>query len=328
MTPQRRAFTLVELLVVIAIIGILVALLLPAVQAAREAARRSQCVNNLKQISLGLLQYENVRKRFPAARKGCDSTTAVYQGVDCTSNINSANIQMAFQGASAFVIILPNIEEQALYDKFHLDTLTIWNGVSPCDWCTVADPKAAAAVRPSTYVCPSDGELQFFAEWKGSIIPSRQDVATGSYANVAGSLDPNSGLLKYASDGVFFYNRRFKVSEITDGLAHTLFTGETIQGDLAIGSNMWSNGNRANSTMRLTHAPLNTPPGNKDYGFISNAGDPENVANGAFQSRHPGGGNFAYGDGHVAFIQDSIELSVYQGLSTRAGGEIDPNGTN
>jgi prepilin-type N-terminal cleavage/methylation domain-containing protein len=90
MAPKRRAFTLVELLVVIAIIGILVALLLPAIQAAREAARRSQCVNNMKQITLALLQYEGAKKRFPAARKGCDATTGInYPGVDCTATASN-----------------------------------------------------------------------------------------------------------------------------------------------------------------------------------------------------------------------------------------------
>lgn len=325
MTPQRRAFTLVELLVVIAIIGILVALLLPAVQAAREAARRSQCVNNLKQINLAILQFEHSYKRFPAARKGCDGLNLVYPGVDCSSKISTAGYQLAFQGASALVYILPFIEEQALYDQFRLDVVTIWDGVSPCTWCAEAAVTLAVATRPSTYVCPSDGELQIYAEWKGEIVAARNDVATGSYANVAGSQGPPSASLKYANDGVFFYNRRFKQSEITDGLSHTLFTGETIQGDTALGSNMWTNGNRANSTMRTTHAPLNTPPGNTSFGVVTTG---VNVANGAFQSRHPGGANFAYGDGHITFIPDSIDLTVYQGLSTRAGNEVATDGAN
>ena len=140
------------------------------------------------------------------------------------------------------------------------------------------------------------------AIWKHDlIVPARNDVATGSYANVAGSLGPLSGSLKYANDGVFFYNRRFKVSEITDGLSHTLFTGETIEGDLAIGSNIWSNGNRGNSTMRMTHAPMNTPPGDTQLLRRTGRLSGINIANGAFQSRHPGGANFAYGDGHITF---------------------------
>jgi len=298
---------------------------LPAVQAAREAARRAQCINNLKQINLSLLQYENQTKRFPAARKGCDSTTVVYPGVDCSSHASSAGpIEMAYQGASALVLILPQMEEQALYDQFHLDVATVWDGVSPCTWCTNPDIKVAVAMRPSAYVCPSDGELLYFAVWKHDlIVPARNDVATGSYANVAGTQGPLSASLKYANDGVFFYNRRFKVSEITDGLSHTLFTGETIQGDLAIGSNLWSNGNRLNSTMRVACNPINWPPGDKNgpCSFLADSSG-INIANGAFQSRHPGGANFAYGDGHITFLTDSIDLTTYKALATRAGGEI------
>ena len=322
MTPQRRAFTLVELLVVIAIIGILVALLLPAVQAAREAARRSQCVNNMKQINLALLQYEGAKKRFPAARKGCDGLGLSYPGVDCSSKTSSAGYELGLHGASAFVFILPYIEEQALYDQFRVDVVSIWDTSNPPTWVSEPDVKIAVATRPAAYVCPSDGDLPRLAEYK-HLVPARNEVATGSYANVAGTQGPLSASLKYANDGVFFYNRRIKVSEITDGLSHTLFTGETIQGDLAIGSNIWTNGNRVNSTMRVACNPINWPPGDKN-GLCSSVTDAltgTNIANGAFQSRHPGGANFAYGDGHITFLPDSIDLTVYKGLATRAGGE-------
>jgi prepilin-type N-terminal cleavage/methylation domain-containing protein/prepilin-type processing-associated H-X9-DG protein len=331
MNMRRRAFTLVELLVVIAIIGILVALLLPAIQAAREAARRSQCVNNMKQINLGLLQYEGAKKRFPAARKGCDGTSGInYPGVDCTSNVNSANYDLALQGASAFVYTLPYLEEQALYDQFRLDIVSIWNSNTSSTWYLEPDVKIGIATRPTVFVCPSDGDLPMFAEYK-HVVPARVDVATSSYACVAGALGSAAGgSLKYANDGVFFYNRRIKVSEVTDGLSHTLFTGETIKGDLAIGSNLWTNGNRWNSTMRGACNPINWPPGdiNGICGYLSDAATGTNIANGAFQSRHPGGANFAYGDGHVTFLLDSIDLTTYKALATRAGGESATDGNN
>ena len=108
--PLRRAFTLVELLVVIAIIGILIALLLPAVQAAREAARRSQCTNNLKQLGLALQNYHNVNKKFPPGRYGCDG----YRGAECAI----ANTQLQYYcNMSGFVLLLPFLEEQVLYTQ-------------------------------------------------------------------------------------------------------------------------------------------------------------------------------------------------------------------
>ena len=105
-----RGFTLVELLVVIAIIGVLVALLLPAIQAAREAARRAQCVNNEKQIGLALLNYESVVGAFPAGRHGCDGSTENIKGCELEATIKRSAM-------SAFVKILPYLEQQALFDR-------------------------------------------------------------------------------------------------------------------------------------------------------------------------------------------------------------------
>ncbi len=156
-----------------------------------------------------LLQYEGVKKRFPAARKGCDGLNLVYPGVDCTSNKSSANYELALQGASALVYILPYIEEQALFDQFRVDVVSIWNSDTTSTWYLEPDVKIAIGTRPATYVCPSDGDLPIFAEYK-HVVPARVDVTTGSYANVAGTLGANSGNLKYANDGVFFYNRRIK----------------------------------------------------------------------------------------------------------------------
>jgi prepilin-type N-terminal cleavage/methylation domain-containing protein/prepilin-type processing-associated H-X9-DG protein len=319
MRASRRGFTLVELLVVIAIIGILVALLLPAIQAAREAARRSQCVNNEKQLALALLQFESTKKKFPAGRLGCDGTIpANVSGCDPTTSrkdIYGAN--MGQGGASAFAFILPFIEEDALYDLLHVDDVAIW-GVA-ATWFGNTDVQKALGQRPDVFRCPSDGDMPPIAEYKHDV-PAATIVTPSSYALSAGTYGPvNDNNLKYFNSGMFFYVARFKVSQITDGLSKTFFVGETIEGHLARSSNIWSNGNRCN-LLRTTANPLNSLPG------ISGAGQPldntgtngcTQCANCAFASRHPGGANFAFGDGHVAFITDSINLDTYKWLSTR-----------
>jgi prepilin-type N-terminal cleavage/methylation domain-containing protein/prepilin-type processing-associated H-X9-DG protein len=324
----RRGFTLVELLVVIAIIGVLIALLLPAVQAAREAARRSQCVNNMKQMGLGLLEYEDANKVFPSARKGCDTIGTPGPGVDCVSETTSYG-ELGYHGASAFVMILPFIEQQSLYRAFYVDEIPMWAPGNVWYNSAPQDFKDAIAQQLATYVCPSDSELQVFCEYKHDV-PARGNVATGSYATVAGScgpgfscpslIDPATSLdLKYNNDGVFFYRRMFRIAEIEDGLSNTLFIGETTDGHLTASSNIWTNGNRATSTMRTTANALNCPPG-LTCGAPGTPVSPGN--NAAFSSRHPGGANFAFGDGHVTFIPEAIDFTAYRQLSTRANGDL------
>ena len=322
MKNNRNGFTLVELLVVIAIIGVLVALLLPAIQAAREAARRMQCANNLKQISLALLGYENSYGEFPAARFGSD-LIAPNTVIDC-GNGETFTIpdlgNMSDSGASAMVMILPFLEQQALFDELQPNTVPIWNAKNISTWAPqVAD---VLSQRPEVYRCPSD-TIDEPAQWAHGV-PLTVPVAAGSYANVLGSVRPDgpNGAIKYCGDGVFFYCRKIRQSEITDGLSNTLFVGETRDGHLtddsgkAINSNIWSNGNRMQSTMRTTATPLNTPPGvDGGAGLRTQA---EAYSNGGFSSYHPGGANFAYGDGHIVFISDSIDMPTYTVMAGRA----------
>ena len=336
MAGQRRGFTLVELLVVIAIIGILVALLLPAIQAAREAARRTQCVNNQKQLALALLQFEQTRKKFPAGRLGCDGVIAYPECDPATAKKDIFGANMGQGGASAFVFILPFIEEQAVYDLLRVDDVACW-GVVP-SWFSNTDVQRGLGKRPPVFLCPSDGELPIDAEYKHDVtvvVRAPFYVSPGSYALSSGSLGPPNGPapnpadncippaatceLKYTNTGIFIYVKRFKISQITDGLSKTFFIGETIDGHLARSSNIWTNGNRCN-LLRSTANPLNTPPGlNGGAGLISNTGPNgcDNCVNCSFVSKHPGGANFAFGDGHVAFIADAIDLATYQWLSTR-----------
>ncbi len=155
----RRAFTLVELLVVIAIIGVLVALLLPAVQAAREAARRMQCEKNLKMIALAVSTYETAHKRFPAGRLGCDGQSSVTAYAQwCGSDVYPAGMS----GTSTLVAILPYMEMQSLFDLFDL-SVGPWSSNIPGAW-TPANLNAVAQ-RPSAYVCPSDDSEPFTKEF-------------------------------------------------------------------------------------------------------------------------------------------------------------------
>ena len=326
MSKNRIGFTLVELLVVIAIIGILVALLLPAIQAAREAARRMQCVNHQKQIALALLSYENVHREFPAARLGGDSGYATGSAIDCgkgdTYSIPDLG-ELTDSGASALVMILPFIEQEALYESLQPDTVAIWNARAVNTW--VPKVRDYLGQRPSIYLCPSDTIGDEPAPWAHGVPPSTIPVASGSYANVLGSLrpdDPNS-LIKFCGDGVFFYSRKIRQAEILDGVSNTLFVGETRDSNLidentgkALNSNIWSNGNRMQSTMRTTCTPLNTPPGvNAGTGLTEESSA---ISNGGFSSLHPGGANFAFGDGHVVFVNDSIDLASYTMMAARA----------
>jgi prepilin-type N-terminal cleavage/methylation domain-containing protein/prepilin-type processing-associated H-X9-DG protein len=333
---RRCAFTLVELLVVIAIIGILVALLLPAVQAAREAARRAQCINNQKQLVLAVHEFENTKKYFPPGRKGCDgwiNTAAVGNVCDqAVAGTDMYGANMGQSGASVWAQILPQLEDQALYDLLHVDDIAIWHP-SSTGWYTNDDVKKAIRQRPEAIVCPSD-DFQASSKYAHDIplrVADQLQIATGSYAACSGTVGPPNTDPKYTNTGVFLYAKHLGSRQITDGLSKTFFLGESIHGDVAESSNIWTHGVRCNS-LRTTASPLNTPPGiNGGVGLMDNAvhgapaPDPEKgctwCANCAFASKHPGGANFAFGDGHVEFISDSIDFDTYQWLSTRAEGE-------
>jgi prepilin-type N-terminal cleavage/methylation domain-containing protein/prepilin-type processing-associated H-X9-DG protein len=319
---HRNAFTLVELLVVIAIIGILVALLLPAIQAAREAARRAQCVNNMKQLSLGMLAFHDAYKKFPAGRKGCDTNHYYPECKSPPAKLDKFGANLGESGISALVRILPNLEEQTLHDQFHVEDVATWG--TNTTWWNDADVKNAIAARPDVFRCPSDGELPREAEYKHDV-PASIPVAPGSYAlNMGTKGTPStSNDVKFNNTGMFFYVKQIKIQQITDGLTQTFFIGETIGGHLGTSSNIWSHGNRGN-LLRTTANPLNTPIGvNQGGGLMSNPGTGGGNSNTSFGSRHPGGAHFAYGDGHVDYLTDSIGYpGPYQWLSTRADGEI------
>ncbi|QEG36463.1 DUF1559 domain-containing protein [Bythopirellula goksoeyrii] len=316
-----RGFTLVELLVVIAIIGVLVALLLPAVQAAREAARRMSCSNNLKQYGIAQLNYESTKKTFPPARPGPDATGS--QEVRSVGRPPgpraSGGKGYERSGVSGFVLVLPFMEQQALYDRFDIENGdSVWlSSVAQVSWKT-PQKEEAIGTRPNFVVCPSStmlpqSEVSNFQSW--NIVP-----ATGSYALCAGHRGINkfgvdACMVKHHNTGIHLYWTRVKMQQIEDGTSNTISAGEVIDGHTQDSSNIWTYTLRFGDSYRVTEAAVNTPTGVE----CAVAGDNPGCFNGAFASRHPGGAQFVYADGHVTLISEDIDLVTYQDLSTIAG---------
>ena len=344
-----RAFTLVELLVVIAIIGILIAMLLPAVQKVRESARRIQCANNIKQIVLATHSYESAFQVFPPGRLGYDTDRP-----DVFNKFGDANkrvgpdtgLDMRFEGASLFTIILPFIEQGNALNLIDLKNVPIWSGhTMATSWNPSSDPIVAQAVsviskQMPVFVCPSDN-LEEICEGSHGV-----DIqpATGSYAACVGdapaSTRPEAKYTGFGApdlaNGAFVYVTKFGVGQITDGTSNTFFIGETQEGHRTGQSNIWSNANRFSSSLRGCFTPLNHPlddngsdgvafPGTaadgvSDPGFVSGADGGK--CNGGFGSFHDGGTNFGYGDGSVRYLDENIDLVSYRALSTRNGREV------
>lgn len=329
-SSHRRAFTLVELLVVIAIIGVLVALLLPAVQSAREAARRMQCLNNQKQIVLAMLSYEDIHNKFPAGRLGSDGFVPPNNVVNCGEPDGSIGLNLLApplhqSGASAFVSILPQLEQQPLFDALQAGNVAIWG--PNVTWHNAAPSIAPAlANRPQVFACPSDSVAEEPVQWAHGLPVDQIDVSAGSYACSQGANRPDDDLIsiKFCGRGVFMYGRKFRIAEITDGLSNTVFVGEVRDGHrvdengVTLNSNIWTNGNRMQSTIRTARTPLNTPPGVDGGTGLAREFDGSAYSNGGFSSHHVGGANFAFGDGHVEFVDDSIDLESYTLLHCRA----------
>jgi len=327
---------LVELLVVIAIVALLMGLLLPAVQSAREAARRNSCGNNLKQIGLALSTYQSAQGTYPRGT-GCDSGGD--QACGCLATSDAAGTRT---GNSGFLTILPQLDQQTLFDAFDFTNGGPWRwfnpGTSSGEFTNPARNIPAAATRPPVYVCPSDNSGPLvtitFPDLGGRL------VATGNYALVHGRYGPSGNLpgfptadcgtagnigwsnpVKVMNTGVFVYQFARSPAHVRDGLSNTMFAGEVIAADSTDSRNIWSFAFRHCDSLRNTENPLNTPPGGGIF-FENPIVSPPQKCNGAFASRHPGGGQFVFGDGRVAFLSDTINQATYRALSTRADRDI------
>jgi prepilin-type N-terminal cleavage/methylation domain-containing protein len=341
----RSGFTLVELLVVIAIIGILVGLLLPAVQAAREAARRMQCSNNMKQLGLAIHNYESSNKRVPA-------------GANAQWQNHSSPPAMAlhnWHGYSPQTMILPFIEQQNVFNQLAFNSHHHDGAVrAPA----TVSPVAVGRIRIATFICPSDRDGLF----------GTTDVGNNNYGISFGS-NIGWGLGTGAeSNGMFTRAGYKRFADCTDGLSQTIMFGEFNKGDNltsvvdttsdfvanqvvatlrpsnvryyptaaeldAVGSAAFaaaSSGNqRANAGIRwispghYTSAINTLAPPNWRWPALMEGGCGMGDCSGVFpaRSRHSGGAMHTMGDGSVRFISSTIDLLEYQALGSASGGE-------
>jgi prepilin-type N-terminal cleavage/methylation domain-containing protein/prepilin-type processing-associated H-X9-DG protein len=294
---QDRGFTLIELLVVIAIIGLLVALLLPAVQAAREAARRAQCVNNLKQLGLALHTYETASRSFPPG---------YISNFDTSGNDTGPGWGWA-------VMLLPHIEQKPLFDTVNLN-LPIED----------ASGLTSRLTPMAVFLCPSDSApLTWTAvtrDQSGIPLQSVCQVAEANYVGMYGTSDPGVD-----GDGVFFRDSNISISSITDGTAQTIAAGERAY---ALGVAAWVGSVTGTSLFPLTDDGIGYPRVENAPGMmLGHAGG--NLGPGApnsevnqFYSRHSGGVNFLFADGHVSFLKTTLNPNTFRALATRVGAEV------
>jgi prepilin-type N-terminal cleavage/methylation domain-containing protein/prepilin-type processing-associated H-X9-DG protein len=306
---DRRGFTLIELLVVIAIIAVLIALLLPAVQSAREAARRAQCTNNMKQLGLAVHNYVDSNTSFPSQIAGY-----AYGGQVCQWFGNSD------YRTSWIVQILPQLDQTPLYNAYNFvgnRAEYSWNNT------TVISTNLNAVICPSyPGVMLQQGQSDWnsfagtesaaLAQWwvagtcyKGNL----GDNTTGIWPGSLNALGDCNGNNMPTATGMFWRAQMLITPQaVTDGLSNTMLSGEAIPN--LCEWNAWS---ESNSSVATTSIPMNQMvnlnPGNYQYCY-------------GFKSQHPGGMNSGFADGSVRFLKMTINQNIYRAISTRAMGEV------
>ena len=319
MFRPRRGFTLIELLVVIAIIGVLIALLLPAVQAAREAARRSQCTNNLKQLGLATHMYANTHGVFPPGSQG-----PVYQ-------------------FSPLARIFPFLEQNALYAAFNFDLGLRTSGNSPVRPENLTATQTSVAV----FLCPSDPSNQTVLD---------PQYRPANYVGCAGTGTVDDGnFLDPLADGVIFVSSTVTFAGVVDGLSCTAMFSESLVGKGTAAASAAGLDSRRQYIHLGNEQPPTTRPSEANCGLSSSflvrgdrnyawaigrmdtalynhyrlPNDPKpdcyhTHVRGwkAARGEHPGGANVGLCDGSVRFIKASIALPSWRALATRNGGEV------
>jgi prepilin-type N-terminal cleavage/methylation domain-containing protein/prepilin-type processing-associated H-X9-DG protein len=318
MEPRPRGFTLIELLVVIAIIAVLVALLLPAVQAAREASRRAQCVNHLKQIGLAMHQYHDVHAVLPPGKKACCWGTWL-------------------------VYALPYLEQQSLFNAWNscgINTPGVPEGFDlDLRYFGVAN-RTVTSTRIAAYLCPSDRiNAPITAAMNGITYACTSQNYAVNFGNTIVIQADFQGIRFGGSPFVDIgsplgdYDQRGRptvgFNTFLDGLSNSLLVAEVVvgQGQDLRGFSWW--GDAATFETFLTpnssfpdvifspYYCINQPPNPPCIGATTALPD-----NYAARSRHPGGVDVAMGDGSVRFVKNSIDVRTWRALSTTAGVEI------
>ncbi len=327
MSRRRSGFTLIELLVVIAIIGVLIALLLPAVQAAREAARRAQCVNNLKQLGLAMHNYHDTQGTLPPGRVVVPNPPPGYGVYDFSF--------------SPFARILPYIEQGniAASLNFSLPYLAPANGT-------------AYGSSLSVLLCPSDNKTVIPNGWAGTNYRANEGTSVVMWYGVSDTAGVNAGMPE--PNGLFFANMNVRLADIVDGTSNTAAFSEHLKGDFnqnlsSERSDTFRPGtypatpDQAVALCKATNVFDLSLQGVSDvgapwiYGYHSTTcywhSGPPNGRSCMFppsrimttaNSNHPGGVNVGMADGSVKFFKDGINIATWRAIGTRSSGEIVP----
>ena len=331
----RLGFTLIELLVVIAIIAVLIALLLPAVQAAREAARRIQCTNNMKQLGLAMHNYHDINGAFPPGR--------------IWSNSGFPTIFSGQQNTTWFCMMLPMFEQGTLANAYNFSLGAEGPVVSGTNIPALDANLTVNGTKIAVFQCPSDRQNTFIINpnYAGPKYGAAPFIYTkGNYAVSWGNAGWGQGFrgtfAAQYKQSAFGHKMDIGLASVTDGSSNTVFMGEVLQGSTYdVRGLMWSSIPGGAAFMSRF-----TPNAYKDYLNQQNDGDflnnkptlfctPEPVQglncypnasdNDAFagaRSKHPGGINVLLGDGSVRFLKNTVNAQVWQALNTISSGEV------